>query len=72
MRRSSGREATASQRTIPAADDLDVGVAAALKRVLDEASDILLVLDHEHPRHTIHRCDSGCCWLGARGLPTIH
>ena len=35
------------QRGVAGADDLRVGVAAALERVLDQAGDVLLVFDDE-------------------------
>ncbi len=53
-----------SKRGVAAPDDLDTRVSRSLERVLDEASDILFVLDHEHSRRSIHRrwpCLFGSC-----------
>ena len=47
MMRSGGALGDRLQRGVAAADDVGLGVAAALERVLDEAGDVLLVFDDE-------------------------
>ena len=47
MIRSGGARRDRLQRGVPAADDLRLGLAAALEGVLDQAGDVLLVFDDE-------------------------
>jgi hypothetical protein len=42
------------KRGIPAAGDVDLGITGPFERVLDQGSDILLVFNHEDPRHPMH------------------
>ena len=48
MMRSGARSVTAFSAASPDADDLRLGLAAALEGVLDEAGDVLFVFDDEY------------------------
>ena len=60
MIRSGGCSVIARSAASPLDDDLHLGFAAALERVLDQAGDVVLVLDDQDPWRPVHR---GSCLL---------